>query len=66
LVGDGQTIVLGGVFEESKSERETKVPVLGDIPYVGSLFRRNISSSDKEELLIFITPRILADNFLDK
>jgi len=66
LVGDGQTIVLGGVFEESKSERETKVPVLGDIPYVGRLFRRNISSSDKEELLIFITPRILADSFIDK
>jgi len=66
LVGDGQTIVLGGVFQETKTESESKVPLLGDIPVVGGLFRNSSKLTEKRELLIFITPRILADNFLDK
>jgi len=66
LVGDGQTIVLGGVFQESKNESESKVPLLGDIPILGRLFRNSTEITEKRELLIFITPRILSDNFIDK
>lgn len=66
LVGDGDTIVLGGIFEQNKSVSESKVPVLGDIPLVGRLFRNNVNVDDRSELLIFITPRILTDTILDQ
>ncbi len=59
LVEDGETVVLGGVFKQSKTKGEAKVPVLGDIPYVGALFRNKTESDVKEELLVFITPRII-------
>ena len=65
LVDNGETIVLGGIFQESEQTTITKVPVLGDIPYVGKLFRRTLEENSKRELLIFITPRILADKILD-
>ncbi len=66
LVGDGDTIVLGGIFEQSKSTSERKVPILGDIPVFGRLFRSETNVDDRNELLIFITPRILTDEVLDK
>ena len=66
LVGDGDTIVLGGIFEQTKSTSESKVPLLGDIPVVGKLFRCDIDINEKSELLIFITPRILSDSILDQ
>lgn len=59
LVNDGETIVLGGVFREEKSVTESKTPILGDLPYVGRLFKRSNRSSRRTELLIFITPKIL-------
>ncbi len=59
LVGDGETIVLGGVFKHEDLVKIEKVPVLGDIPYLGSLFRSTANSQQKTETLIFITPRIL-------
>lgn len=65
LVDNGKTIVLGGVFRESETEQETKVPYLGDIPILGRLFKRTIVGNEKNELLIFITPRILTDRVLD-
>ncbi len=65
LVGDGQTIVLGGIFQQSTVDGVTKVPFFGDIPFLGRLFRQNIESSEKQELLIFITPRILSDTLVD-
>lgn len=65
LVGNGQTVVLGGVFSSETRESVEKVPFLGDIPYVGRLFRRDSTKADKVETLIFITPRILADNLID-
>ncbi len=65
LVDNGKTIVLGGVFRESETEQETKVPVLGDIPFLGRLFKRTQVGSEKNELLVFITPRILTDRVLD-
>ncbi len=61
LVSNGETIVLGGVFREENTTTETKTPVLGDIPYVGSLFKRTERASRRTELLIFITPKIIAD-----
>ncbi len=65
LVGDGQTIVLGGIFQQSTIKGVTKVPLLGDIPFLGRLFRQNIDTEEKQELLIFITPRILSDSLID-
>jgi type IV pilus assembly protein PilQ len=62
LVDNGETVVLGGVYEQSKSDSTAKVPFLGDLPVVGYLFRNNIKADGKEELLIFITPKILKDS----
>lgn len=61
LVENGDTIVLGGVFREETTTTETKTPLLGDIPYVGRLFKRTNSGNRRTELLIFITPRIIAE-----
>jgi type IV pilus assembly protein PilQ len=61
LVNDGETVVLGGIFETERRDTEFKTPFLGDIPVVGNLFKTTQRSSDKSELLIFITPKILRD-----
>ena len=65
LVGNGETVVLGGVFRTVDVESESKVPVLGDIPYLGRLFTNTSVTQEKTETLIFITPRILADTLID-
>ena len=65
LVGNGETVVLGGVFKATDIYKVDKVPFLGDIPYVGRLFKRETTTKTKQELLIFITPRILADTLID-
>ncbi|MEO6077067.1 MAG: type IV pilus secretin PilQ family protein [Dokdonella sp.] len=62
LVDNGQTVVLGGVYEVSKADSQTKVPLLGDIPVLGNLFRKKGRNDTKAELLIFVTPRILSDS----
>ena len=59
LVSDGETIVIGGVFSNTQSKSVDKVPFLGDIPYLGTLFRRDVVKDSKSELLIFLTPRIM-------
>ena len=61
LVDDGETVVLGGMFRTDKNLATTKTPVLGDIPWLGRLFRRTYERDDKQELLIFITPRVVAE-----
>jgi type IV pilus assembly protein PilQ len=61
LVEDGQTVVLGGIYETERRETITKVPFLGDIPALGALFRSKQLQNDKSELLIFVTPRILEE-----
>jgi type IV pilus assembly protein PilQ len=61
LVENGQTVVLGGIYETERRETVTKVPFLGDIPAVGALFRSKQMQNDKSELLIFVTPRILEE-----
>ncbi|QWT19019.1 type IV pilus secretin PilQ [Bacillus sp. NP157] len=61
LVDNGQTVVLGGIYEITKANTVSKVPGLGDIPGIGVLFRNTSRQNDKAELLIFVTPRILSD-----
>ena len=61
LVADGQTVVLGGIYETERRETVKKVPFLGDIPFAGALFRQKFRVDNKAELLIFVTPRILEE-----
>ena len=61
LVNDGQTVVLGGILETAKTRSANKVPFLADIPVLGHLFKKTINVSNKTELLIFITPKILRE-----
>jgi type IV pilus assembly protein PilQ len=61
LVDNGDTIVLGGIFEQTTRTTVDKVPFLGDIPVVGYLFKRTVKQDDKTELLIFVTPKIVKD-----
>ncbi len=63
LVADGQTIVLGGIYQTEQVTSQRKVPLLGDIPILGKLFRNDFKSEDKRELLIFITPRLMNSDF---
>jgi type IV pilus assembly protein PilQ len=60
-VNDGQTVVLGGILETEKRDTEKKVPVLGDIPVLGHLFKSTTKTNNKDELLIFITPKIMRE-----
>lgn len=60
-VDDGQTVVLGGIFQTNVSKSVTKTPFLGDIPFLGRLFRNDAVSNTKQELLIFVTPRLASD-----
>ncbi|MCP0914489.1 MULTISPECIES: type IV pilus secretin PilQ [Legionella] len=62
LVNNGQTIVLGGIYRQDKNNTITRVPFLGELPVVGNLFRRTSARVRNEELLIFITPRIITNN----
>ena len=66
LVNNGETVVLGGVFQTVVSEGITKTPLLGDLPWVGNLFRQKSKSDDKQELLIFITPRLIRDSLTQR
>lgn len=61
LVQTGETLVLGGAYESEQTNNATKVPLLGDIPIIGRLFRRNSDRSSQRELLVFVTPKILAE-----
>lgn len=61
LVENGGTVVIGGVFTQDVSDSTQKVPLLGDVPVIGWLFKNNIKSDNKTELLIFITPKIMKD-----
>ena len=61
IVADGQTVVLGGILQTERRTSETKVPLLGDVPVLGNLFKRNSKTNNKAELLIFITPKILRE-----
>ena len=66
LVGNGQTLVLGGIFQTEEVNGTDKVPFLGDLPFLGKLFRNDLRNIEKREILIFITPKIIDDNLLDR
>ncbi len=61
LVENGGTVVIGGIFELNEIENETRVPLLGDIPILGNLFKSKSRSSNKQEMLVFITPKMVSD-----
>ncbi len=61
LVENGGTVVIGGIFEQNESSSETKVPLLGDIPYVGNLFKTRTRDTSRTELLVFLTPRVVTE-----
>ena len=61
LVENGGTVVIGGIFEQSESNSETKVPFLGDLPYLGNLFKTRTRDSSRTELLVFLTPRVVTE-----
>lgn len=62
LVDNGETVVLGGIYEQVRTKSTRKVPFLGDLPIIGRLFRSDLSRDEKNELLIFVTPKILGDS----
>ena len=61
LVDDGQTVVLGGIFQTDRHQTSTRTPLLGDLPLVGRLFQRRLARDDKQELFVFITPSVIAE-----
>jgi len=61
LVENGGTVVIGGIYAETTKEDETRVPFLGDLPAIGNLFKTKVRSSSKQELLVFITPKMISD-----
>ncbi|MCF6436532.1 type IV pilus secretin PilQ [Pseudoalteromonas sp. MMG022] len=62
LVDNGQTVVLGGIYQQEITSAVSKIPLLGDIPYLGAMFRNTREINEKKELLIFVTPKIMLDN----
>ena len=61
LVENGGTVVIGGIFEQNEREDITKVPYLGDIPYLGNLFKTRSKTSSRTEMLIFLTPKLVSE-----
>jgi type IV pilus assembly protein PilQ len=62
LVNNGDTVVLGGIYESNISNDVDKVPLLADLPLIGALFRHSLERDEKAELLIFVTPKILKES----
>ena len=65
LVANGETVVLGGIFQSEVATQTTKTPFLGDIPYLGRLFKRTENIDERSELLIFITPKIIKNDLIE-
>ena len=59
LIENGGTVVIGGIFEMEETNQENKIPVLGDVPVVGNLFKNRTKESTKREMLIFISPKVI-------
>ena len=66
LVENGGTVVIGGIFQQTNSSTTEKVPLLGDVPVLGYLFRKNDKKDNKTELMVFITPRIVTDQSISR
>jgi len=61
LVDNGETVVLGGIYEQTSTQSSTRVPFFGDLPYVGFLFKTNLNEDRQRELLVFVTPKIIKE-----
>jgi type IV pilus assembly protein PilQ len=61
LVENGGTVVIGGIYTQNEREDTTKVPFLGDIPFLGNLFKTKTRTTSKTELLVFLTPKVISD-----
>jgi type IV pilus assembly protein PilQ len=61
MVENGGTVVLGGIYQQTETTNDSKVPLFGDLPVVGHLFKTTQRSNSKTELLVFITPKIVAE-----
>ena len=59
LVGNGETVVLGGIFSMESFENEIRTPFFGNLPIIGFLFRKQVVIDEKQELLVFITPKVV-------
>ena len=59
---DGQTLLLSGIIQESERSSVTKIPILGDIPILGALFRSTVTDNQRQELIVLLTPQILDDS----
>jgi type IV pilus assembly protein PilQ len=59
LVENGGTVIIGGIFEQEELNSTTRIPFLGDLPYVGFMFKSNTKSENRTELLVMITPRVI-------
>ena len=59
LIDNGGTVVIGGIFELTETNDESRVPVLGEVPYLGALFRKRERALNKTEMLVFITPKMI-------
>ena len=66
LVENGGTVVIGGIFELTETENEARVPLLGELPGIGTLFRNRQRTSNKQEMLVFITPKMITDRMSDR
>jgi type IV pilus assembly protein PilQ len=66
LVENGGTVVIGGIFELTETENEARVPVLGELPGVGVLFRNRQRTANKQEMLVFITPKMITDRVAER
>lgn len=64
LVNDGETLVIGGIYEQTKSNNVVRTPFFGDLPYVGRLFQNKSGTNEKKELLIFVTPKIVREGLV--
>ena len=61
-IKDGETLIIGGMLRDSETKQVQKIPVLGDLPYIGAIFRSTSTEKTKEEMIIMITPKIITDN----
>ena len=61
-IKDGETLIIGGMIRDEETKNIAKIPFLGDIPYIGAIFRSTSTEKTKEEMIIMITPRIITDN----
>ncbi|PIF91849.1 type IV pilus assembly protein PilQ [Acidovorax sp. 62] len=66
LIENGGTVVIGGIFEMEESNQENKIPLLGDVPVVGNLFKNRTKESVKREMLVFITPKVITDRTVSR